>query len=82
MLYQYTATTLEGELKTGSIEASSVDVAISALQARGLVITDIKSAKQSGSILESFGNLKFFNKVKHKDVVVLSRQLATLLRLK
>ena len=82
MLYQYTATTLEGELKTGSIEASSVDVAISALQARGLVITDIKSAKQSGSILESLSNLKFFNKVKHKDVVVLSRQLATLFEAK
>ena len=64
MLYKYTATTLEGELKTGSIEASSVDIAISSLQARSLVITDIKSAKQSGSILENLGNLKFFNKVK------------------
>ena len=82
MLYKYTATTLEGELKTGSIEASSVDIAISSLQARSLVITDIKSAKQSGSILENLGNLKFFNKVKHKDVVVLSRQLATLFEAK
>lgn len=82
MLYQYTATTLEGELKTGSIEASNVDIAISALQARSLVITDIKSAKQAGTILESLGNLKFFNKVKHKDIVVLSRQLATLFEAK
>ena len=75
MLYEYTATTLEGELKTGSIEASSADIAISALQARNLIITDIKSTKQSGSIFESLGSLKFFNKVKHKDVVILSRQL-------
>lgn len=82
MLYQYTATTLEGELKTGSIEASSVDIAISALQERGLVITDIKSTKQAGSVLESLGSLKFFNKVKHKDIVVLSRQLATLFEAK
>lgn len=82
MLYEYTATTLEGELKTGSIEASSVDVAISALQARSLIITDIKSAKQSGSVLESLRNLKFFNRVKHKDVVILSRQLATLFEAK
>src|SRR3989338_4489964 len=82
MLYQYTATTLEGELKNGSIEASSVDVAIGALQARGLVITDIKSAKQAGSIWESLSDFKFFNKVKHKDVVVLSRQLATLFEAK
>lgn len=82
MLYQYTATTLEGELKTGSIEASSVDIAISALQARSLVITDIKSAKQAGTILERLSSFKFFNKVKHKDVVVLSRQLATLFEAK
>ena len=82
MLYQYTATTLEGELKNGSIEASSVDVAISALQARGLVITDIKSAKQDGSMWGILSSFKFFNKVKHKDVVVLSRQLATLFEAK
>ena len=82
MLYQYTATTLEGELKNGSIEASSVDVAISALQARGLVITDIKSAKQEGSMWGILSSFKFFNKVKHKDVVILSRQLATLFEAK
>ncbi len=82
MLYQYTATTLEGELKTGSIEASNVDIAIGALQARDLVITDIKSAKQSGSILERLNNFKFFNKVKHKDIVIFSRQLATLFEAK
>ena len=79
MLYEYTAATLEGEAKTGSIEAINVDVAINALQAKGLVITDIKSAKQSGSVLESLGQLKFFNKVKRKDVVILSRQLASVL---
>lgn len=82
MLYEYTATTLEGELKTGSIEAASVDIAISALQERSLVITNIKSAKQAGSFLESFGKFKFLNKVKHKDIVILSRQLATLFEAK
>ena len=82
MLYEYTAATLEGEAKTGSIEASNVDVAINALQARGLVITDIKSVQQSGSVLESLGQLKFFNKVKRKDIVILSRQLATLFEAK
>src|SRR3989338_3380135 len=82
MLYEYTAATLEGEVKTGSIEASNVDIAINALQAKGLVITDIKSAKQSGSVLESLGQLKFFNKVKRKDIVILSRQLATLFEAK
>jgi type II secretory pathway component PulF len=82
MLYEYTATTLEGEMKTGSIEASSVDIAISALQERSLVITNIKSVKQAGSLLGIFGKFKIFNKVKHKDVVILSRQLATLFEAK
>ena len=82
MLYEYTASTLEGESKSGSIEASSIDVAISALQARSLIITDIRPAKQSGSILERLNGFKLFNKVKYKDVVILSRQLATLFEAK
>lgn len=82
MLYEYTASTLEGESKSGSIEASSIDVAISALQSRDLIITDIRPAKQSGSIIEKLNSFKFFNKVKHKDVVILSRQLATLFEAK
>ena len=47
-----------------------------------MVITDIKSVQQSGSVLESLGQLKFFNKVKRKDIVILSRQLATLFEAK
>ena len=82
MLYEYTATTLEGELKTGSIEASNVDIAVSALQARGLVITKIKSVKQAGSIFQNLSSFKFLNRVKHKDIVILSRQLATLFEAK
>ena len=66
-------------IKNRSIEASRADIAISAFQARNLIITDIKSAGSNQGQSESLGSLKFFNKVKHKDVVILSRQLATLL---
>ena len=82
MLYEYTATTLEGELKTGSIEASSADIAINAIQARNLIITNITAAKQAGSILERLNNFKFFNRIKYKDIVIISRQLATLFEAK
>ncbi|MEK7142159.1 MAG: type II secretion system F family protein, partial [Patescibacteria group bacterium] len=82
MLYEYTASTLEGESKAGSIEASSIDVAISSLQSRSLIITDIRPAKQSGSIIERLNSFKFFNRVKHKDIVIVSRQLATLFEAK
>lgn len=66
----------------GSIEASSIDIAISALQSMSLIITDIRPAKQSGSIIERLNSFKFLNRVKHKDVVILSRQLATLFEAK
>ena len=82
MLYEYTATTLEGELKTGSIEASSADIAINAIQARNLIITNITAAKRAGSILERLNTFKFFNRIKYKDIVIISRQLATLFEAK
>lgn len=82
MLYEYTAATIEGETKSGSIEASSIDVAVSALQSRNLIITDIRPASRNESVLGALKNIKFFNRVKNKDVVVLSRQLATLFEAK
>ncbi|RJQ30684.1 type II secretion system F family protein [Candidatus Parcubacteria bacterium] len=81
MLYNYSAVTIEGEEKKGSIEASSVDVAVSALQSRSLIITEIVPVKE-GSFLENFQAFKIFNRVKYKDIVILSRQLATLFEAK
>ena len=49
-------------------------MAISGLQRRGLVVISIKDEKESKSIFQR----SFFEKVKTKDVVILSRQIATL----
>lgn len=79
MLFQYKAVTAEGENRAGSIEATSMEVAINSLQNRSLIITSIEPVKKKENLLT---HIKFFNRVKTRDVVILSRQLATLFEAK
>lgn len=76
MLFNYTSVDETGIPKNGSIDALNVDIAIASLQRRGLVITSINDAEGKKSIFS--GNISFFERVSNKDVVILSRQLATL----
>jgi type IV pilus assembly protein PilC len=76
MLFYYEAVDNTGAKKNGSIDAINVDIAIVSLQRRGMVITNIKEAQSSGGILNM--NLSWFDRVSMKDIVILSRQLATL----
>lgn len=76
MLFQYTAIDKDGNQKEGSIEAINVDVAIASLQRRGFIISGIEEAANAGSVWQM--NLTFLERVSNKDIVILSRQLATL----
>ena len=76
MLFIYNAVDQTGAKKDGSIDAVNVDVAISSLQRRGLVITSIVEAEGKKGGLNM--NISWFERVSNKDVVILSRQLATL----
>jgi type II secretory pathway component PulF len=76
MLFNYQALDQTGVKKEGSIDAVNVDIAITSLQRRGFVITNIHEAGKNGSIMNL--NLSFFDRVSNKDVVILSRQLSTL----
>lgn len=76
MLFNYQSVDQNGEQRDGSIDAVNVDIAISSLQKRGLVISSIKSADARKSLLNI--NLSFFDRVSNKDVVILSRQMSTL----
>lgn len=80
MLYKYDATTLEGEKKSGSIEASNIEIAINSLQRRNLIIVSIKPAGEQKHFWER--NIKFFERIKPREVVILSRQLSTLFEAK
>src|SRR5487761_1965165 len=76
MLFKYHAIDQDGHERDGTIEAPSQEVAISALQRRNLIISVINSSEKRGTLFEF--NLSFLNRVSNKDVVILSRQIATL----
>src|ERR1035437_4710417 len=76
MIFKYKALDQGGSTKDGVIEAINIDIAIDGLQKRGLSIISIKPEAEAG--LSIFGNISFFDRVSNKDIVILSRQMATL----
>lgn len=74
MLFIYSAIDQNGQQQEGLIEAVNADVAISSLQKRGLIVSNIR-AQKTESIMDK---LPFLNRVKTKDIVIISRQMATL----
>ncbi|PIR44932.1 MAG: hypothetical protein COV10_02165 [Candidatus Vogelbacteria bacterium CG10_big_fil_rev_8_21_14_0_10_51_16] len=79
MLFKYKATDATGVVAGGTIDAPSVDIAINSLQRRNLVIVEIDSAEKGGFLSQE---VAWLNRVKLKDVVILSRQLSTLFEAK
>lgn len=76
MLYRYKSIDQNtNEEKNGTIDAATADVAITALQRRKLIIISIVPADQL-PFLEKI--MSFGKKVSYREVVVLSRQMATL----
>jgi type IV pilus assembly protein PilC len=75
MIFDYKAIGAQGEEQKGVIEAFNVDIAINQLQKRGLIISEIH-AQEDKKLKVPF--MSIFNRVSNKDVVILSRQMATL----
>lgn len=75
MLFNYKAIDKSGETKEGVIEAISIDVAINSLQKRDLIISTIAPQEEGGSFIRK---IPFFNRISNKEIVILSRQMATL----
>ncbi len=75
MLFFYRALDQEGHEREGTVEALSMDVAVTTLQRRNLIVSSITPAEQKG-VLQM--EVPFLNSVSNKDVVILSRQIATL----
>jgi type IV pilus assembly protein PilC len=76
MTFKYKALDQNGIAKDGTIDAVSMESAINGLQKRGLVVLSVVPEGEGGSFLEK--NISFFERVSNKDVVILSRQMATL----
>ncbi len=73
MLFKYKALDQDGKKKDGAIDALNKTVAISALQRRGLIVVSIKGDED-----KSVFRGTFLDRVPLRDVVIMSRQLATL----
>jgi type II secretory pathway component PulF len=79
MLFKYLAIDKANIQREGTVEASSVDAAISAVQNRGYTVLSVDAAEKMNSLSELLNiELKFFQSVSNKEIVILSRQVATL----
>ena len=76
-IYTYSALDQDGNKREGTIDAVSMDLAITALQRRGLILSSIDPVKD-----ESKGGLgrklTFFDRITGADIVMISRQMMTL----
>ena len=75
-VYEYSAVDAEGKEREGTIDAVNMDLAIAALQRRGLILSKIDEAGSNKSVLTS--RIKIFERVTNADVVMISRQITTL----
>ncbi|KKT44858.1 MAG: Type II secretion system F domain protein [Parcubacteria group bacterium GW2011_GWA2_44_15] len=75
MLFNYQAIDNQGQNLKGSVDAISIDVAVSSLQHRGFIISSITPAASQSVFSAKFS---FLGGIKVRDVVLLSRQMATL----
>lgn len=76
MIFSYKAIDQNNASREGTVDASNIDAAISTIQKRGYTIISIEPIEQK----TSFYNIEidWFQRISNKEVVILSRQLATL----
>ncbi|MDP1688519.1 MAG: type II secretion system F family protein [bacterium] len=76
MKYKYTARTKSGELQTGDINTGSREKALALLTEHDLFVIELKEGLEMNFLVRISA---FFNKVKIKDLMLFTRQFATLL---
>jgi type IV pilus assembly protein PilC len=74
-VFNYTALDSQGNERQGTIDAVTQDVAITALQRRGLIVSSVVPAA-SKAVLDT--RISFTERITNTDVVMLSRQMTTL----
>src|SRR3989344_6875106 len=75
-VFTYKALDSEGNKRDGTIDAVSIDLAITALQRRGLIVSSIDPVNKKGGGLQM--RIAFFDRVAGADIVMISRQMTTL----
>jgi len=72
-IFKYQARTKQGEVRDGTIETSSQEAALNLLQQEDLMVISIEEKAKTGLL-----QMKIGGGVKHKDIVIFSRQMSTL----
>src|SRR6185436_11395041 len=75
-VYKYSAVDAEGKERQGTIDAVNMDLAIAALQRRGLILSKIDEDRGNTSLFKT--RIRFFERVSNADIVMVSRQITTL----
>ena len=75
MLFTYHALDKDGHEREGTVEALSMDVAVSTLQRRNLIVSSIEPSVKKSLLTMELGSFKH---VSNKEIVILSRQISTL----
>lgn len=76
MLFSYKATDASKMTREGVVDAQTLESAIRAVEQRGYTVVSVVPMKEKNSVL-SF-EVNWFQRVSNKEVVILSRQMATL----
>jgi type IV pilus assembly protein PilC len=76
MLFNYIAIDSTNAQREGTVEAVNIDAAITAVQKRGYTVTSIDPVEEKKSLFNI--ELNLFQGVSNKEIVILSRQIATL----
>ncbi len=79
MIFRYHVTGKDGDDQKGTIDAANIDSAITSLQKRNFVVLSIVPDK---GVSWSEDIFKIFDRVKSRDIVILSRQISTLFEAK
>lgn len=80
MKFIFKAKTQEGEIKEGTIEAASKEMAVQTLQTGGMVPMSVEQEKESSELIKELKRI--WEGVNQKDLAIFFRQLATLIEAK
>ncbi len=73
--FSYSALDAQGNARDGTIDAVNIDIAISALQRRGLIVSAIDPVESAHSFRD---RIPFIDRITTADIVLVSRQVTTL----
>lgn len=76
MLFSYKAVDRDGVMRDGTVDATNIESAIQTIEARGYTAVSVDPLTNRTSLFDV--EITWFERVSHKEVVILSRQIATL----